>query len=189
MLPPAPAADEEGRLAALHALDLLDSPREERFARFVRLARALLDFPIATVSLVDRDRQWFKNIEGLDVTGTPRAVSFCGHALHEQGVLYVADAASDVRFADNPLVTGEPGIRAYAGAPLFLPGGHAIGTLCVIDTQPRLLRPSQLLRLRDLADCLQRELTLQLLLRRIRSTPEADALRSDPAFLSLSATS
>jgi GAF domain-containing protein len=188
LLPPAPTADEEGRLAALHELDLFDAPREERFGRYVRLARALLDFPIATVSLVDRDWQWFKNMEGLDVAGTSREVSFCGHALHERGVFCVADASLDPRFHDNPLVTGAPFIRAYAGAPLFLPGGHAIGTLCVIDTRPHVLRPSQILRLRDLADALQRELTTLQLLKRMGAAPQAAGFVDDPAYTSLMAS-
>lgn len=132
--------------------------------------------PIATISLVDADRQWFKGMCGLAVTETSRRVSFCGHAIHEQGVFYIPDALEDPRFSDNPLVTGEPRIRFYAGCPIYVPGNLAIGTLCVIDRRPRRLDTEQLLRLRDLADCLQRELTLHVLLRDIERFRGSEAL-------------
>ncbi|GAB6197346.1 GAF domain-containing protein [Lysobacter xanthus] len=180
MQAPALPYDEAARLDALQALGLLDTSREERFDRFVRLARAIVDVPIATISLIDADRQWFKNMQGLDVAETPRSVSFCGHAILEQGVFYIPDAAADPRFAENPLVTGPPRIRFYAGCPLFVPGGHAIGTLCVIDRRPRTLSGDTLLRLRDLADCLQRELATQMLLQDLR--------RAEPGPLQASAT-
>lgn len=181
--PPVPL-HEAARLAALRGLGLLDTPREPRFDRYVRLARALADVPIAAVSFVDADRQWFKACEGLRVPGTGRDVSFCGHAILDRGVFYIPDAAADRRFADNPLVTGAPFIRFYAGCPLFVPGDQAIGTLCIIDRVPRRLDPDQLMRLRDLADCLQRELALGVLMHdiRLRSDP---VLLGAPAFLAL----
>ncbi len=127
---------EELRLTALNSYRILDTPNEARFDRIVRMASRLFGSPIALISLVDRDRQWFKASVGINVQQTPRAISFCTHAIQQRGVFTVADAAGDPRFADNPLVTGEPRIGFYAGAPIVTPGGHAIGTVCVIDQQP-----------------------------------------------------
>lgn len=137
---PAPLpADEDERLNALRALLLLDTPPEERFDRLARFAAEQLGTPIALLTLVDGQRQWFKSRVGLDATETPREISFCGHAILKDELFVVEDASSDPRFSDNPLVTGDPHIRFYAGAPLSAPGGHHIGTLCVIDTVPRTL--------------------------------------------------
>lgn len=155
--PPLPA-DEERRLAALQALDLLDTDPEERFDRLTRLARDLFDVPIALVSLVDGDRQWFKSRQGLPAAQTPREVSFCGHAILEHDVMVVPDATADPRFADNPLVLGDPEIRFYAGAPLSAEGGEQVGTLCIIDTRARELTDEQVRRLRELADVVQDEM-------------------------------
>ena len=142
---PAPIpADEDERLSALRALLLLDTPPEERFDRLARFVAEQLDVPIALLTLVDGQRQWFKARVGLDATETPRDISFCGHAIMKNDVFIVEDASRDPRFSDNPLVTGEPHIRFYAGAPLSAPGGHRIGTLCVIDTVPRTLGPVEL---------------------------------------------
>ena len=104
--------------------------------RIVRMASRLFGSPIALMSLVDRDRQWFKASVGLDVKETPRSISFCTHAIQQKEVFVVGDAAGDPRFANSPLVTGEPRIGFYAGAPLMTPEGHAIGTICVIDREP-----------------------------------------------------
>jgi len=142
---PAPlAADENARLHALHALNLLDTPPAERFDRVVRFAAEQLEAPIALVTLVDRERQWFKSRVGLDVAETARDISFCGHAILKSELFVINDAYRDPRFADNPLVTGEPHVRFYAGAPLSTPDGHRIGTLCVIDTLPRRFGPMEL---------------------------------------------
>ena len=142
---PAPIpADEDERLSALRALLLLDTPPEERFDRLARFVAEQLDVPIALLTLVDGQRQWFKARVGLDATETPRDISFCGHAIMKNDVFIVEDASRDPRFSDNPLVTGEPHIRFYAGAPLSAPGGRRIGTLCVIDTVPRTLGPVEL---------------------------------------------
>lgn len=142
---PAPLpADETDRLHALRDLLLLDTPPEERFDRLARFAAEQLDTPIALLTLVDGQRQWFKSRVGIDVTETPRDISFCGHAIMKNDLFVVEDASRDPRFADNPLVAGEPHIRFYAGAPLSAPGGHRIGTLCVIDTVPRTLGPVEL---------------------------------------------
>jgi GAF domain-containing protein len=137
MIEPKTPADEDARLAALRALDLLDTAPEREFDDIVELARALFGTPIALVSLIDAHRQWFKARAGLDAGETPRDVSFCGHAIHREEALIVPDAALDPRFHDNPLVTGGPQIRFYAGMPLRLPGGHRIGTFCVIGREPR----------------------------------------------------
>jgi GAF domain-containing protein len=182
MLAPAISDNEPARIDALHKLGLLDTQNEERFSRYTRIAKTLIDVPIATISLIDASRQWFKGACGLDLAETPRRVSFCGHAIHEQGVFYIPDALEDPRFADNPLVTGDPHIRFYAGCPIYVPGNLAIGTLCVIDRRPRRLDAEQLLRLRDLADCLQRELSLHVLLRdieRFKGGPALAALLQD----------
>jgi GAF domain-containing protein len=137
-VPAAPLpADESSRLQALRELLILDTPAEERFDRIVRFAAQELDVPIALISLVDAERQWFKARVGLDACSTPRDAAFCAYAILRPEVLVVPDATRDPRFADNPLVTGPPGIRFYVGAPLQLPGGARIGTLCAIDTAPR----------------------------------------------------
>jgi GAF domain-containing protein len=131
--------NEVERLAALRRLLLLDTPPEERFDRIVEFAAAEFDVPMALISLVDSDRLWLKAKIGLDVCETPRSTSFCAHAIHSHESMIVEDATQDPRFRDNPLVTGEPGIRFYAGAPLALEDGHRLGTLCLIDTVPRTL--------------------------------------------------
>jgi PAS domain S-box-containing protein len=136
MLPPIPP-DEEARLADLHRLQILDSPPEPAFDRITRMAAEFLRCPVAVISLVDKDRQWFKSVVGLDATEGPRAISFCGHAILGEKPMAVLNAATDERFFDNPVVTGDPEIRFYAGAPLKRAGGSALGTLCVIDSYPR----------------------------------------------------
>lgn len=143
--------DEVARLGALARYDVLDSPPELAFDRISAVVARSLDVPIALVSLIDRDRQWFKACVGLDVSETPRGVAFCAHAIESDAVFVVPDAAADPRFATNPLVVGAPHIRAYAGAPLVVPGGHRIGTLCAIDRRPRSHTAAELATLRDLA--------------------------------------
>lgn len=131
------ARDEEERLAALEAFAILDSEAEIEFDRLVRMAAGVFQVPIALVSLVHRDRQFFKAKVGLAVCETSRDVSFCAHAIAGDDVLVVPDAARDARFSENALVTGAPFIRFYAGAPLIAPSGHRVGSFCVIDTTPR----------------------------------------------------
>lgn len=155
--PPLPP-DEAARLAALEDLRVLDTPPDPGLDRLVRLASRLLDMPIALISLVDRDRQWFKARVGLAAGETPRDISFCGHAVAADEGMEVPDALMDPRFADNPLVTGDPHIRFYAGEILRGPDGHALGTLCVIDTKPRRLSGEHRVLLRDLADLAGQEL-------------------------------
>lgn len=134
------APDEAERLEALRRLNLIGSEPEAILDCMVRMVSDVLQTPIALVSLVDDHQQWFKARVGLAATGTPREQAFCAHAIRRpQEVLMVPDALEDARFRDNPLVVGEPGIRFYAGAPLVTSDGHALGTLCVIDRQPRTL--------------------------------------------------
>ena len=114
---PAKPVDEAARLDALHRLNVLDTGPEERFDRLTRLAKRLFNVPIALVSLVDAERQWFKSAAGVDVSQTPRNISFCGHAILGDQILMICDARLDERFYDNPLVVGDPRIRYYAGCP------------------------------------------------------------------------
>lgn len=158
MKKPAIPEDESRRLDALCSLNILDTPAEERFDRNTRLARKVFEVPIALVSLVDSERQWFKSRQGLDATQTPRDISFCGHAILSDEVFYVPNTLEDDRFADNPLVTGPPDARFYAAAPLHAPGGARIGMLCIIDSQPREFTDEQFAALRDLADGIEVEL-------------------------------
>jgi diguanylate cyclase (GGDEF)-like protein len=158
-MPPAPLPENESeRLRSLHALDILDTPPEERFDRLTRVARRLFDAPIALMSLVDADRQWFKSRPGLDFPETPRDHSFCAHAILGEGVFIVRDALEDERFSDSPLVHTFPEIRFYAGYPVKGPDGHALGTLCVIDHEPRDVNQEDLDALRDLAGLAEQEL-------------------------------
>lgn len=148
--PPLPP-DETARLSTLRVLNVLDTEPEERFDRITRMAKRLFQVPIALISLVDADRQWFKSAQGLDVLETPRDLSFCGHAILSDDILLVPDAHLDPRFAGNPVVVGPPHVRFYAGCPVRAPSGHRLGTLCVIDHQPRGLDSDDLATLRDLA--------------------------------------
>jgi len=150
-------ADEPARLRALHALGILDSPAEERFDRITRLARRVFDVPIALVSLVDGDRQWFKSHQGVDLRETPREMSFCAHAIHDDRAFIIPDTLSDPRFADNPAVTGDLRVRFYAGRPVHV-GGRRVGTLCLADRRPRDLRDDDVRALDDLATLVEKEL-------------------------------
>lgn len=163
MIAPAPTKNEKSRLAALHALRILDTEPEERFDRVTRLATKLFNVPIALVSLVDKDRQWFKSSIGLDVKETPKEYSFCGHAIHQSNILIVEDTLQDKRFSDNPLVLGSPYIRFYAGQPITSPCGENIGTLCIIDTKSRTLSAEDIISLTDLAALVSDEFVLSQL--------------------------
>ena len=143
--------DENARLSTLRVLQVLDTAPEERFDRLTRMARRLFQVPIALVSLVDADRQWFKSAQGLDLHETPRDLSFCGHAILSDDILLIPDAHADPRFADNPLVTGPPHVRFYAGCPVRAPSGHRLGTLCLIDHVARGFDSDDQATLRDLA--------------------------------------
>ena len=154
-------ADEEQRLRDLQRYALLDTPADPHLDRIVRLASAVLNMPIALVSLVDQDRQWFLARHGLDVAETPRRVAFCAHTIAADQILVVPDALEDKRFQGNPLVLEDPQIRFYAGAPLRSPQGHNLGTLCVIDRRPRDFTPEQVALLTLMADLVMRELQLR----------------------------
>ncbi len=149
---------EEQRIKALHDLEILDTPPEERFDRITKIAQILFDVPIALVSLVDTNRQWFKSCIGLTARETPRSMSFCSHAILEEDVMTIEDAKNDVRFADNPLVTGEPYIRFYAGKPIRGPTNQLLGTLCIIDKVPRKLSKGDRALLIDLAKWVENEI-------------------------------
>ena len=149
---PAPIPENDSdRVASLERMQILSTPRESDIDRITRTAQKLFRTEIALVSLVDKDRQWFKSRCGLDATETPRAISFCGHAIQGAETFVVGDAAKDRRFDDNPLVTGPPNIRFYAGQPLENREGFRIGTLCVISGAPRNFSDEDKETLQDLA--------------------------------------
>lgn len=162
-----PTQTVEERLAALRRYKILDTFPEQSFERLTRLVANIFGTPIALISLLDEERQWFKSHYGLDATETPMDVSFCKHAIEGDEVFTILDATKDDRFAENGLVTGDPGIRFYAGAPLRTPDGTKIGTLCVIDRMPRRsLRQSEKQILADVASVVVDEMELRLALRR-----------------------
>ena len=154
-------ADEQERLQLLHALDLLDTPAEPAFDHITQLVSKVLHVPIALVSLVDQDRQWFKSRVGLDATETPREFAFCAHAIVNSGPMIVEDATQDIRFANNPLVTGQPNIRFYAGMPIRSTEGLALGTLCAIDSEPRILTSDEISILIALTELINKEVQLR----------------------------
>ncbi|HSV54184.1 MAG TPA: sensor domain-containing diguanylate cyclase [Burkholderiaceae bacterium] len=180
--------NEEARLAALRQYHVLDSLPEQTYDDITHLAAMICDTPVAMISLVDRDRQWFKSRIGVDMTETPRAHAFCAHAiLRPDEVMVVGDARHDARFSGNPLVTGEPQVRFYAGAPLLAPTGEALGTMCVIDRTPREITPDQMQALQALA----RQVVSQLELRRALAELEhrsAEQQRYQEQLEELSAT-
>ena len=155
---PAIPHNEEERLNALRSLNVLDTPPEERFDRLTRLAKRMFDVPIALVSLVDENRQWFKSCVGVDASETARDISFCGHAILSDEVLVIPDTFQDERFSDSPFVLDSPFCRFYAGCPLRYADGTMLGTLCIIDTKPRTLNDDDLAALRDLAELTEHEL-------------------------------
>ncbi|WP_429174325.1 PAS domain S-box protein [Aeromonas salmonicida] len=170
--------DEAERLHLLHALRILDTPSEEVFDRITRLVARILDVPIALVSLVDTDRQWFKSRIGIDVNETPRELAFCAHAIAQTSPLIVTDTTQDSRFMSNSLVTGDPNIRFYAGVPLRSIGGLSIGTLCAIDSKPRQLNPGEVSILVDLAALVSKEMQMReaMLLSHARSEQAIQAM-------------
>lgn len=155
--------NEQARLETLRSLNILDTPPQERFDRITRLARRLFGVPIALVSLVDADRQWFLSAFGVDAKETSRDVSFCAHAIHADEILAVPDTLKDPRFHDNPLVLNDPNIRFYAGRPIGVGSNSKIGTLCLIDQAPREFTEEDRALLHDLAQMVEQEVSSLLL--------------------------
>lgn len=174
-------ADEEQRLRDLERHGVIGMASDEHFERIVELARSIFAAPIAVISLVEGDRQWFLSHRGLDVCETPRDQAFCAHAIAGDGPLVVPDAQRDERFAANPLVTGAPHIRFYAGALLRSREGHNLGTLCVIDQEPRQPDPAQIHQLQLLAELVMREIDL----RRLATLCPVTGLPTRQSFLAI----
>lgn len=151
-------SNEKERLSFLRDMNILDTPLEERFERITRIVCRSLRVPISAISLIDEERQWFKSAQGLDIEQTGRTESFCAHTILEKDVFVVPNALDDIRFADNPLVTGQPNIRFYAGIPLEVQDGICIGSLCAIDNEPREMDEEQLEILKDLSEMVKSEL-------------------------------
>ncbi len=160
MKPPIPD-NERARLETLRQYEILDTDPEESFNDLTRLAAYICNTPIALITLVDEHRQWFKSRVGLSETETTRDISFCAHAILQDGPFIVRDAFDDVRFRKNPMVTALPHIRFYAGSPLMSPEGFKIGTLCVIDSKPRELTPEQIAALKILGNQVITQLDLR----------------------------
>ena len=160
MKPPIPK-NEVKRLKVLWEYDILDSVPEEVFDDLAELAGHICEAPVALISLVDEKRQWFKSHVGVSLKQTSRDISFCAHAILKNGLFLVSDATKDPRFRDNPLVTGPQKVRFYAGVPLRSPDGYALGTLCVLDREPRVLRPEQKKALSVLARHIETQLELR----------------------------
>ncbi|MEM6822050.1 MAG: GAF domain-containing SpoIIE family protein phosphatase [Verrucomicrobiota bacterium] len=158
MIAPAIPHDEQQRLEDLKSLEILETGSEDRFDRITRLASRIFDVPIAYIAMVDTNRQWFKSEVGLNACETSREVSFCGHTILKNAPLIISDASKDDRFFDNPMVTGEPNIRFYAGRPLKGPNGHNVGTLCLADQKPREFCDEELKQLEDLSLIVEKEL-------------------------------
>lgn len=156
-IPRIPDNDKQ-RVNALHRLNMLDTGNEERFDRITRIAKQLFNVPIALVSLVDEDRQWFKSKIGMDDEEKPRDTSFCGHAILKDDIMIVEDATRDNRFHDNPYVTSDPNIKFYLGCPLKVKNQFNVGTLCLLDSKPRQFTEAEQAIMRDLADMVQSDL-------------------------------
>ncbi|MGH7571314.1 MAG: GAF domain-containing protein [Gemmatimonadota bacterium] len=176
MQAPAVPANEVERLEALRSYGPIEPVPDPDFDELAQLAAEICDTPIALVTLVDEDHQWLKGRAGTDLTQTSREVSFCGHAILGTDLFTVPDASEDDRFADNPLVVGDPGVRSYTGAPLITSDGYALGTVCVIDREPRLLTAEQ----REALKALGRRIVALFELRRAQADLKraVDELRS-----------
>jgi diguanylate cyclase (GGDEF)-like protein len=158
MIKPETPENESERLHALKTLQILDTTHEERFDRVTRMAKRIFGVSISLVSLIDQDRQWFKSKQGFEATEMPRDISFCGHAINQDGLFIVPNASKDKRFFDNPLVTSAPNIHFYAGYPLKIRGGLNIGTLCLLDEAPREMDEEEQLLFKDLGAIIEQEI-------------------------------
>jgi diguanylate cyclase (GGDEF)-like protein len=154
---------EDDRLRTLREYRILDTDPDESFERITRIVSAALHVPMAAITLVDTDRQWFKSRIGIDIEETPRSASFCAHTMIGETAMLVPDTLRDPRFFDNPLVLGDPRIRFYAGYPLVSPSGMPLGAVCVLDIEPRTATPVELGLLRDVAALVMEQLNLRLL--------------------------
>jgi GAF domain-containing protein len=173
---------EAKRIEILWQYDVLDTPPEKSFDELTSLAAYICEAPVALITLVDEDRQWFKSKVGISLKETSRDISMCAHAILQKNLLIVPDATQDKRFKDNPFVVSEPKIRFYAGAPLISPAGQALGTLCVIDKVPRELTGDQKEALRILARHVMAQLELRRQTRELgRSRDDCEQLRKDLA--------
>lgn len=180
MNPPIPK-NEVRRLKVLWQYDVLDTVPEAVFDELTSLAALICDAPIALITLIDEDRQWFKSKIGVELSETSRNISFCAHAIMQPGLMIVPDATQDKRFKDNPLVVAAPKIRFYAGMPLVTPDGHALGTLCVVDLKPRKLTEQQ----KSALNVLARHVMTQLEIRRHANELSAQRKQNDGAKLEL----
>lgn len=168
--------NENERLAELYDFDILDTEPEKDFDEIVQLASLICKSPISLISLTDRDRQWFKSRKGLKEPQTARNIALCAHAINQDGIMEISDTTRDERFRDNPLVTGYPNIRFYAGVPLVTSSGNKMGTLCVIDNQPRSLQPDQRFALETLARQVMRQMEFRKLSSKLRKSNERNSI-------------
>lgn len=178
MLIPPPPKDEAQRLRELHSLDILDTEAESLFDDLVKLGSHIAQCPISAITLIDHDRQWFKARVGFEFRQVPRDISFCTHSIHGVEPFIVENAQQDVRFADNPAVTGETHFRFYAGIPLITSAGYCIGTLCAIDREPKKLSQSQI----ELLQCLARQASFLIEQRKNRRILEMTRRNSQSLF-------
>ena len=178
MVPKIPA-EEPQRLKSLYQYKILDTPPEPEFDELAKLASQICSTPISLVTLVDVDRQWFKAKVGLDANQTPREVAFCAHAIHHDDLFLIKNANEDERFQHNPLVTGSPNIRFYAGMPLITPSGQKLGTLCVIDTKPRELTDDQMFALKVLSRQVIQQMELKLHNRQLQNSIQKISRQND----------
>ncbi len=191
--PVASSANEASRLQTLEIYKILDTSAEQAFDDLTRLAAIICEVPIALISLVDDKRQWFKSNYGLDVKETAKEVSFCAHAIQQTDLFEVQDTTLDGRFSENPIVTGDPSIRFYAGAPLVVANGHALGTLCVLDRKPKELTKQQAEAMRVLGQAVVTQLELRKAIEDITSLEQVlpmcawcrNIKRSDGTWLNL----
>lgn len=181
MQSPSMPSNEEERLYALRCLNILDTAAEERFDRITRIARQVFQVPIALISLIDKDRQWFKSREGLEIDETPRNLSFCGHAILQDELMLVEDAHLDQRFFDNPYVTQDPNIRSYLGCPIKVKKELNIGTICLLDSKPRKFTAEEQNVLRDLGAMIEAELNSL----HLSTTDELTGLSNRRGFLTI----